>query len=246
MLILYTSNNLWKTLRIKSIANYILSVIPEPYNFIVKENYNSTIKKSGISNDSLSRYFTGCFDDTGKMLGLFKTWVCVKCLSIGKCSYGFGDKPKKCSICGNRVYEVGTFQARASKVGSAFEYACLYLLTEHFKIQTKPTFESTKLYDFEVKPDVVIEAKGSPEYIRNPDNTKSVLGRPGMLRTDTEKKAFANAGKWRRNFPSGHFYIMTNALPDSLRAHRDDRVTGIYDVTRKSQLEDFISELSRI
>lgn len=223
-----------------------LSAIPEPYRFIVRSNYDSTIKKSNISNDSLARYFRGCFDDTGKMLGLFKTWVCVKCLGVGNCVYGFGDKPKKCSTCGNRVYEVATFQARASKVGRAFEYACLYLLTEHFKITAKPTFIATRLYDFEIRDDVVVEAKGSPEYINNPDGTKSSLKRAGVSRTDTEKKAFQNANKWRRRFPKGHFYIPTNSLPEGLRSYRDNDVTTIFDVTKKSQLEDFVSELSKI
>jgi hypothetical protein len=128
-------------------------------------------------------------------------------------------------------------------VGSVFEYACVYLFRKSFNIDAKPTSESTRLYDFEVRRDVVIEAKGSPLYIMNPDGSKSHLGRAGMSRSDTKKKAFANASEWRRRFPNGNFFIITNSLPNELQAYRNDKVTAIYDVTKKDQLERFVSEL---
>jgi hypothetical protein len=91
--------------------------------------------------------------------------------------------------------------------------------------------------------DVVIEAKGSALSIINPDGSKTKLGRAGMSRTDTKKKAFANAEEWRERVPAGAFYIITNSLPNSLLAYHSDTVTGIYDVTKKIQLDKFVSEV---
>ena len=214
--------------------------IPQPYRSIIRDNFKIV---DPISDDSLARYFDECFKDIYRMVGLYKTWVCVACLYVGRCTYGWGDKPRKCDVCEKPVYEVGTFQARASYVGDVFDYACQCLLQEKYGISTTPTSTSTKLYDFEVRNDIVIESKGSPKYVINPDGTRSILARAGMLRTDTEKKAFANATKWRRLFPNGWFFIVTNALPPHLRAYRNDAVTAIYDVTKKSQLDRFVGEL---
>lgn len=216
--------------------------IPQPYHSIIKQNFK-TFEGSALSDNSLSRFFEGCFNDVYRMVGLYKTWVCVACLAVGKHSYGWGDKPKNCPICNKTVYEVGTFQARASYVGNVFDYACQYLLNTRYDLQTKPTSESTRLYDFELQNDVVVESKGSPKYVINPDGTRSSLDRAGLLRSDTEKKGFANATKWRRRFPNGKFFIVTNALPNHLKAYRNDKVTAIYDVTKKSQLESFVEEL---
>ena len=214
--------------------------IPQPYNSIIKQNFKII---SNVTDESLSRYFEGCFNDVYRMVGLYKTWVCVACLSVGKHSFGWGDKPDSCPVCEKTVYEVGTFQARASYVGNVFDYACQYLLNEKYDIDTNPTAESTRLYDFEIRNDIVVESKGSPKYVINPDGTRSSLDRAGLLRSDTEKKAFANATKWRRLFPNGTFFIITNALPNHLRAYRNDKVTAIYDITKKSQLDCFVSEL---
>ena len=215
--------------------------IPEPYKSIVSDNFKNI---GQISDRSLSKYFDGCFDDIFRMVSLYKTWVCVACLAVGKCVYGWGDKPDKCDVCQNKIYEVATFQARAPYVGDIFDYACQYLLQEEYSIRTSPASEPTKIYDFKVRDDVVVETKGSPKRITNPDGSKSVLDRAGMLRSDTEKKAFANARKWRKCFPNGKFFIITNALPAHLMTRRDDEVTAIYDVTKEDQLERFVSELS--
>jgi hypothetical protein len=168
-------------------------------------------------------------------------------MEFSKFSYGWGDKPNACPVCNEKtVYEVATFQGRASYVGGMFEWACWHLLKEGYGITSRPTSESTRLYDLEIRPDVVIEAKGSPTYIINPDGSHSRLGRAGMMRTDTEKKAFANAKKWHTRFPDGYFFILTNALPNHLLAYRNREIRAIYDVTKKSQLESFISDLKAI
>lgn len=108
------------------------------------------------------------------------------------------------------------------------------------------TGEKTPLYDLEIQADVVVETKGSPEFIVNPDKSKSSLGRAGMRRSDTEKKAFANATQWKRRFPKGHFFILTNSLPISLRAYEDEKIDGIFDVTKKQQLDAFVAEVNKL
>ncbi|MDG7044200.1 MAG: hypothetical protein JRN19_01740 [Nitrososphaerota archaeon] len=125
-------------------------------------------------------------------------------------------------------------------------YASLYLLNESFKFKIKSTSQTTRLYDLEVSHDIVIEAKGSALSVLNPDGSSSKLGRAGMSRSDTKKKAFANAVEWRKRVPNGQFYIITNSLPNNLIAYHDNAVTGIYDITKKNQLDAFVSELRRV
>ena len=217
-----------------------------PYLTIAKRNYD-IINKSGVTNDSLSRYFTECFNDICKAMSLYKCWVCVRCMELSKFSYGWGDKPETCPVCGEKtIYEVATFQARASYVGEMFQWAFWLLLKNYYGITARPTSDATRLYDLEIKSDVVIEAKGSPAYVIDPDGSHSHLGRPGMMRSDTEKKAFANAKKWSMRFPKGHFFIISNAIPNELRAYRNDIVQAIYDVTKKNQLESLIADLKEI
>lgn len=217
-------------------------VIPSPYITIVRDNYG-VIRNSEVSNDTLSRYFNGCFNDVFRALGLYQTWVCPSCIALNKLSAGYGKKPAKCPNCRKPVYEVATFQARASYSGDAFMYASLYLLKEKYGLNLKPTSLATRLYDLELTHDLVIEAKGSPVSVINPDGSKSILGRAGMSRTDTKKKAFANAEEWRERVPNGEFFIITNSMPNSLQAYHSDTVSGIYDISKRIQLEKFVSEL---
>ncbi len=180
-------------------------------------------------------------------MALYKCWICVKCMELGKSSYGFGDKPAKCPTCKEAtVYEIATFNARASYVGEMFQWAFWLLLKNQYNIAARPTSDTTRLYDLEIRPDVVIEAKGSPDYIINPDGSHSKLDRPGMMRSDTEKKAFANAKKWNERFPNGHFFVVTNAVPTHLHGYRNSTVRAIYDVTKKSQLESLIADFRAI
>jgi len=209
-------------------------------------NYKRSIGKKGLSNATLSDYFADCFNDVSNLFGLYKSWICVACLAADKFSYGWGNKPKSCPKCGKPTYEVATFQARASHVGRAFQYACRYLLKEYYGIDAALTGEKTPLYDLEIRADVVVEAKGSPESIVNPDKSKSSLGRAGMSRSDTEKKAFANATEWKKRFPKGHFFILTNSLPIRLRAYKDEKIDAILDITKKSQLDEFAAVAKKL
>lgn len=217
-----------------------------PYLTIAKQNYG-IIEKHGITNDSLSKYFTECFNDVGRVMSLYKCWVCVRCMELSKFSYGWGDKPDTCPVCGEKtIYEVATFQARATYVGEMFQWAFWLILKNNYGITARPTSDSTRLYDLELRADVVIEAKGSPSYIINPDGSHSNLDRPGLMRSDTEKKAFANAKKWNERFPNGHFFVVTNALPLHLQRYRNSTVKAIYDVTKKNQLESLIADLKDV
>ncbi|HXG06274.1 MAG TPA: hypothetical protein VNI77_02990 [Nitrososphaera sp.] len=178
----------------------------------------------------------------------YKTWICVKCLEVGRFTWAWGDKPKpnRCPTCTKPVYEVATFQARAAYVGAMFEYACFYLLVKRFNINARLSSEQSRLYDFEIKNNVVVEAKGSPKSVENPDGSISKLGRAGMQRSDTKKKAFANAEEWHTRFPNGHFFIITNAIPTSLQSYRSEKIDAIYDVTKESQLLRFVKEISAL
>jgi len=209
-------------------------------------NYKKSIGEKGLSNATLSDFFADCFSNVSALFGLYKCWICVNCLAKHKYSNGWGDKPKSCPECGKPTYEVATFQARASHVGRAFQYACRFLLKESYRIDAELTGERTPLYDLEIRPDLVIEAKGSPEFVVNPDKGTSSLGRAGMSRSDTHKKAFANATEWKRRFPKGHFFILTNSLPVNLRAYKDEKIDGIFDITKKIQLDEFVSETKRL
>jgi hypothetical protein len=40
--------------------------------------------------------------------------------------------------------------------------------------------------------------------------------------------------------------FLTNSLPVSLRAYKDEKVDGIFDITKKIQLDEFVSETKRI
>ena len=88
-----------------------------------------------------------------------------------------------------------------------------------------------------------IEAKGSPRSIDNPDGTKSKFDRPGMERSDTEKKAFANGETHRRRKPEAYFCVVTNALPSNLVGFRSDNVNAIFDVTKTDRLDSMMDEI---
>lgn len=67
-----------------------------------------------------------------------------------------------------------------------------------------------------------------------------------MSRSDTHKQAFANATEWKIRFPKGHLFIPTNSLPVGLRAYKDEKIDGIFDITKRSQFDEFVSEAKRL
>ena len=63
-----------------------------------------------------------------------------------------------------------------------------------------------------------------------------------MLRSDTIKKTFDNARTFMQSNPDGTFFVVTNALPLRLMGHRGDNVSGIFDITKKEQLDSFVRQ----
>lgn len=127
-------------------------------------------------------------------------------------------------------------------MGKAFEYAFMYLMSASYSIELRHIGEKKKIFDFAYKDNVVIEAKGSPDYTILSNGSHAKLKRAGMLRTDTKKKAFANAEEWRRRMTKGRFYIVTNS--SDLEEYQTDFVSGIYDITKKDQLDAFVKALT--
>lgn len=216
------------------------SMIPEPYNRIVQRNFHFL---SSITDENLTRYFESCFNDVIEQLGLYPSWVCVKCMRDEKFVYGWGRKPSQCPSCGSPVYAVGTFQGRAPIVGEMFEWAFYHLISEKFKISMTRMPKQSKTHDFEVSYKIGIEAKGSAEYILNPDGSRFLMPRAGLLRSDTEKKAFANGKEFKRKYPDRYFYIVTNVMPDRLIGYKNRDINGIYDLTKSKQLKALVDEL---
>jgi hypothetical protein len=218
----------------------------------VKDNYDKFIGTKVVTDDSLQRYIDGCFKDLGRIFPLGRAWICLKCIGRGPrhlrldSNYGWGDKPRRCTACQNPTYEVGLFQARSSLVGNTFEHACRHLLETKYGIKVSISGKKSRLYDLLVKNNVVIETKGGPRHVINPDGSKSKIDRIGMERSDTEKKAFENASKWRKNFPNGYFYILTNAIPRHLWEHHDEKITAIYNVTKEREMKKFADELKSL
>lgn len=96
----------------------------------------------------------------------------------------------------------------------------------------------------------VIEAKGAAEYIIC--NGKRIkLPRPGMLRTDTVKKAICNAYQVSRAYPDALFFIVTSHKPTEGNAKcmcdlaEGDIVDKIVDVTNFSELQEMVEMIRK-
>lgn len=217
----------------------------EPYLTIARQNYDRHIRGSAApTNQHLRAYFDGCFNGTLEHFGLYASWVCVICMRENRSTYGWGRKPRRCPTCTQpTTYQVATFNAWAAPVGNVFTAAVYYLMREAFRIPLHETPGNTTTHDLEVTSSVAIEAKGSPAYVTNPDGSRYHLGRPGMQRSDTEKKGFANAATYKRRNPNAYFTILTNDLPPRLLNYRNDVVNGIFNVTRREEIEVFIRDI---
>ncbi|RLI44811.1 hypothetical protein DRO69_06545 [Candidatus Bathyarchaeota archaeon] len=158
------------------------------------------------------------------------------------------------------------YQARAAKFGEAFE-ACFKIIMEKLfsDIQLTPDVSLPKACmvmggeaDFAVisggmldrKIVAVIEAKGAADHIIC--NGKRVkLPRPGMLRTDTVKKAICNAYQISRAYPDTLFFIVTSHKPTGGNAKcmcdlaEGDIVDKIVDVTNYVELEEMVNMIRK-
>lgn len=154
------------------------------------------------------------------------------------------------------------YQSRATKFGEAFE-ACFKIIMEKLfpDIQLTPDVSLPKACmvaggeaDFAViscglldrKIVAVIEAKGAADHIIC-DGKRIELPRPGMLRTDTVKKAICNAYQVSRAYPDSLFFIITSHKPTKGNAKcmcdlaEGDIVNKIVDVTNFSELEEMVN-----
>lgn len=148
------------------------------------------------------------------------------------------------------------FQSRAKKSGDMFEHLFYYIMKEQYQIELdcaisikKACMEGTGALDFGIldkKGNVVcgMEAKGSAEIVDGEE-----LSRPALKRTDTMKKAIAQAYQFKRTFPDTPFYIITNVKPTSGNAKcmmdlaEGDIIDKVYDLTNPSDLKDLVEKL---
>ncbi len=215
----------------------------EPFDAISRNAYNRFLIRT-INNTQLRDYFNTCFQDSIDHYGLYQCWACINCLRNGNTSQAWGNPPSRCPHCNSsNVYEIATFQGRSSVVGNAFATAFSYLMNTHFNLPITPTPGNTRTHDFEVTADVAIETKGSPSTVTNPDNTLTILGRPGMERSDTRKKAFENARTYRQRNSTGLFFIASNAIPSDLIGYRNRDVSAVFDVTKLDRLQTMMVEI---
>ncbi len=214
------------------------------YEEVAQTNYALHLGKRVLNNNALRHYFDSCFQQVIDEAGCYPAWVCMNCVGEGEASASFGNRPKRCPLCkSDRVFEVATFQSRAPVVGNAFEGAVRHLLTTRFELPAVPTPGNTITHDIEVTPRVAIETKGSPRQLLNPDGSVTRFNRPGLERTDTRKKAEANARNFRRGNKDAKFYIVSNAVPNDLEGRRYDDITGIFTITQANRLNALVEEI---
>ncbi|HLC54710.1 MAG TPA: hypothetical protein VJK07_03750 [Candidatus Nanoarchaeia archaeon] len=149
-----------------------------------------------------------------------------------------------------------SFQSRAKKSGDMFEFLFYYVMNTHFGVKMdfaipikKACMEGAGSLDFGIngksgKLVCGMEAKGSAEVVG-----KIKLLRPALKRTDTMKKAIAQAYQFKRTFPSVPFYIITNVKPTSGNAKcmmdlaEGDIIDKVYDVTNPKELKELVAKL---
>lgn len=161
----------------------------------------------------------------------------------------FGEISKECPECGSsRFYQVATFQGRGTVTGSIFQEGVLHIFERFFpelEVVSSSNTEFRDSCDLYIADVAGLEAKGSPAQIALPNGGTIELGRPGMKRTDTEKKANSNAITFKRDQGRAdiRFYVLSNALPDAWHEEHSS-IDGIYDATRLSNWEELVYDLN--
>lgn len=215
------------------------------YNEIVRSNFTSVT--APLTDLSLERYFDRCFNDVISETKLYPAWACMDCGEQNAPAIGLGLKPDRCPNCtAERVYEIATFQARGPVVGKVFQTAFQYLLRENFGVELAETTEDQTTHNLQASPAIAIETKGSPLTVELPGGQTLNLPRAGMLRSDTRKKVYSNAQQFKSAMSEGSFIVVTNALPTTNRWYRSNDVDRFYEVTKLTQLNSFVDEISRL
>ena len=219
--------------------------MPTQYDAIAANCYGRFIGQQTLTNDRLRHYFDACFQEAIDAAGCYPAWACVDCIGHGTTTAEFGNEPAQCPTCeSSRIFQIATFQGRAPAVGRAFESAVRYLLTTRFELPAMPTPGNTNTHDIEITSAIAIETKGSPRRLQNPDRTVTTLNRPGLERTDTWKKAQANARNYRRNNRTNPFFIVSNAVPSALVGYRSDDITGIFSIIQANRVNALVDEIN--
>ncbi|KXB00913.1 hypothetical protein AKJ41_03555 [candidate division MSBL1 archaeon SCGC-AAA259O05] len=92
----------------------------------------------------------------------------------------------------------------------------------------------------------VIEAKGSAKKVEYEGRTIEVTDRPGIMRTDTIKKAISNAFQSKTAYPNSLFFIVTSHVPSSGNAKcmcdlaEGEIVDKIVNMKRGSDLQKMV------
>lgn len=217
--------------------------MPKSYAQIVAENAH--LLENELSDDSLGAFIQQCLGNVIADRGLWPYWFCMDCKQSG-----YGRKPQSCTHCeSTNVYEVATFQGRGAVTGGVFQLAVKYIMDTYYPELGILSSEGTQFEnhcDLYIPEIVGIEIKGSPAVLRLPDGNVIEFSRPGMQRTDTEKKANSNANTFKSDYKllgyDTRFYVLTNAVPSGWQeAHSN--IDEIYDVTNASQWEEFAFDI---
>lgn len=216
----------------------------DTYDQIAEDSYDRYINNAKLDNRILRSYFDRCFDDALAFSGHYPAYGCLECTLQSTGILYLGEKSKKCDDCGSEsVFQLATFQGRASVYGKVFASAVQVLFQNHFNLNLRPTPHNTKTHDLEASTRIAIEAKGSARNIKLPDGKTITIDRPGLLRSDTEKKAEANGRNYKRFNPNSKFYVVTNALPPRLRGIRSSDIDGYFDLTKADRVEALMREI---
>ena len=212
----------------------------------IAETHHETLER-GLDDSSLESYFDSCFAEAISLFNLFPASVCMKCASEGEFPVMYGSKPKRCVQCSSsQVYQIGSFQARASVVGESFQTAVRVLFERSFGLTLDKSAPNVPTHNLQASPDIAVEAKGSANSISLPGGAKHRLPRAGMLRSDTQKKTHANARQYRSTNPDGAYFVLSNALPPSWDRGASDDVNGYFNVTDAESVREFVAEVKRI
>lgn len=149
--------------------------------------------------------------------------------------------------------KITDYQSRAQATGEMFEHAFEYLIKRHGVILQKDIkikaacMMGAGALDFgivrESKILCGIEAKGS---------SSVVSVRPALKRTDTAKKAIAQAYQFKRIYPEIPFYVVTNVMPTAGNAKcmldlaKGNIIDDVVDLTDSKQLNTFVATLKAI
>ncbi|NQW18189.1 MAG: site-specific DNA-methyltransferase [Chloroflexi bacterium] len=186
-----------------------------------------------VTTDRLQHYFDDCFAESMKFLKLIPAWACVGCLTVK-----MGTKPERCPKCSrNTVFEVGSFQSRASHMSRVFVTALRSLL-DYIEIEVSQAPRSAKTHDLEIGT-TALAARGSPRWIPlglEEEGTQLLQG-PGMLRTDTQKKAAATAEAFKAQFRNRKFIVATNAMNGGPVEEPTNHIDCIVNVTDEAGLD---------